>query len=105
MCCACVQSSWGSFRKQKSAAGQGQSSSSAGASSQSKGAQGSAQGSGSGPSGAAAAPAPEGVEPKDFDSMPLKDLKKYLAGKGINTSGFLEKADFIAAAKQAAGVE
>lgn len=36
----------------------------------------------------------------DVEGMSVKDLKAFLAAKGVSTSGLLEKPDFVAKAKE-----
>ncbi len=33
--------------------------------------------------------------------MSVKELRAFLGGRGVSTTGFLEKGEFVAAAKQA----
>lgn len=41
--------------------------------------------------------------PKDFDSMTVKELKSYLASKGVDARDAIERSDLVAKAKKAAG--
>jgi predicted esterase len=38
---------------------------------------------------------------EDVDAMSVKELRSFLAGRGVSTTGFLEKSEFVAAAKHA----
>ncbi len=46
---------------------------------------------------------PETEEPpvtaEQIDGMSVRELRGYLSSKGVSTTGFLEKAEFISAAK------
>ncbi len=54
------------------------------------------------PTSAADAKSPSNQQqPSQFDSMSVKQLKQYLADRGVDTSDCLEKLDFIAKAKSA----
>jgi hypothetical protein len=38
---------------------------------------------------------------EDVDAMSVKELRAFLGGRGVSTTGFLEKSEFVAAAKEA----
>lgn len=37
---------------------------------------------------------------EEIDGMSVKELRAFLGGQGVSTTGFLEKSEFVAAAKQ-----
>ena len=39
---------------------------------------------------------------EEIEKMSIKELRAFLGGRGVSTIGFLEKSEFLSAAKQAA---
>ena len=38
---------------------------------------------------------------EEVDAMSVKELRAFLGSRGVSTTGFLEKSEFVAAARQA----